>query len=327
MPSATPSRISFLAVVSLLIGAVSLAMLGLGGTGLVAALIGWLAIRHINTSEGRLRGQSVAAAGIVLGLAAVAVTIIGFLSSIVLRTWESSHRMECLNNLRRIGLAANRYYDLSKDSAADEAHYPQAAVPNNSLPPARRLSWLVELLPHLDTAAGPRRGPAAVAERIDLRQAWDAPANHEVAQTNLRQFICPSHPSYDMREHPGRNYYVGIAGINPDAAFLPRSSPRAGALGFDRRIRPEDVPAGASYTLLAVETTRDIGAWIAAGEPTLHGVNPDQDSYLGGGKPFGGLHPHGANAVFLDGSARFIADGISAKLWRGMSTLSGGESP
>jgi prepilin-type processing-associated H-X9-DG protein len=160
---------------------------------------------------------------------------------------------------------------------------------------------------------------------LAIDEAWDAPANAAALRTSISLFRCPAYPGPDPRQAPGLSTYVGLAGIDPDAAFLPKIDPRAGVLGFDRVVRPRDVSAGTRYTSLATETTRDNGPWLAAGRPTLRGLDPDETHYLGPGRDFGGCHPHGANALRLDGSVEFLSNRVSPELFRAMATLAGRE--
>lgn len=317
-------RPSFLALASLAWGALALSMLGMGGLGLLALPLGWLAIRRSNASEGRLGGEKIAIAGMVLGLASAGLSLIGFLATIILPSWEANNRARCLNNLREIGQGANRYYDGSPDNPKQKGRFPPAAVPNADLPPEERLSWFAELLPYLPPIGEKSRRQPARADFIAYDLGWKAKANDAAAHTNIAIFQCPSFPNFDRREQAGQGDYVGIAGIDPQAAFLPITESRAGALGFDRQVTRDNTGRGVSYTMLATETTVHNGSWLAAGEPTLRGVDPNLAVYIGDkGLPFGGCHPGGANVVFLDSSARFLRDNISPRVFRAMATLVG----
>jgi hypothetical protein len=115
--------------------------------------------------------------------------------------------------------------------------------------------------------------------------------------------------------------YVGLAGIDPDAAALPKTSPRAGFFGYERTLSRDDVQAGISFTLMAAETDRDLGPWTAGGRPTVRGLDPEETDYIGIGRPFGGLHAGGAWTLWVDGSARFVRDGVPAEEFRRPATL------
>jgi prepilin-type processing-associated H-X9-DG protein len=49
-------------------------------------------------------------------------------------------------------------------------------------------------------------------------------------------------------------------------------------------------------------------------------------TYIGPGRPFGGLHHgSGANVAFADGSVRFISQTIDPRVFEAVSTISGGK--
>ena len=39
-------------------------------------------------------------------------------------------------------------------------------------------------------------------------------------------------------------------------------------------------------------------------------------------RQFGGLHPHGANTLFVDGHVTFINEGAAARVWEDQSRIS-----
>jgi prepilin-type processing-associated H-X9-DG protein len=298
----TRPRLSRAAVASLLFGLAT--PVGLAATGLAALVLGVQGVRAVNRSDGRLRGRGFAVAGIVLGGLGIAATVLGLLVVVLVDWHVRAQRVECLNNLRQIGSAAQAYHN-------DHQSFPPGTLSNADLPPERRLSWFVALPPYLQ-----EKGPAIdklreLDGKIDLSRAWDDPANAPAAATDVYLCRCPADAGADPRVNPGHATYVGIAGVGPDAAQVPLTDPRAGAFGYDRVLRRDDLTAGAAPTLFAVETTRDNGPWTAGGPPTVRGVDPDDAPPLGPGRPFGGLHPGGANVLWADGSGGFMRDTVS----------------
>jgi hypothetical protein len=314
MSEPTAPRTSPAALASFLLGLASLALFAL--TGLPALLLGLRGVRAVNASDGRLRGRSLALAGMVLGGLGTLVTVLGTLAIVVIHLRTVSDRTECVNNLRQLGLALNRHV---------EAHgaFPPAAVPNRRLPPRRRLSWLAAVLPYLaeGTPAGKRY--EALAGRLDLRQAWDAPANADAVRTPVPVFLCPGHPDLSRQRQAAHATYVGLAGIGPDAARLPRTDPRAGVFGYDQGVKLREVTTGISYVTMVAETAAENGPWAAGGPPTVRGLDPETEDYIGPGCPFGGLHRGGLNALRVDGSVRWVSDAVSPGEFRAQVTLSG----
>src|SRR5262249_47622893 len=145
------------------------------------------------------------------------------------------------------GLAVNLYYEEAK-------LFPAGTIPNADLRPEQRLSWMVSILPYLkEPGRKPGRTQGAPSAN-DQRPARDAPAHAEGGNNALRWFLCPSAPGTGADRRPAQTSYVGIAGVGADAAELPATDPRAGVLGYDRRIGRQDIAGGLSYTMLATET-------------------------------------------------------------------------
>ncbi|HXG13061.1 MAG TPA: DUF1559 domain-containing protein [Gemmataceae bacterium] len=315
-----PPRVSGKAVVAGVLGLLSLVLLIV--TGLPALLVGFLALREINQSDGRLGGRRLAVGGMVLGAFGTLVFVIWVGTVVLFQLREESNRVLCQNNLRVIGQAANLFYE-------EEKLYPAGTIPNNALPPDRRLSWLVSLLPLLPQEPGSKiHRPKATYDAINQNLAWDAPANAEAVNTPIRWFLCRSDLATPASHRPALTSYVGIAGVGADAPELPADSPRAGVFGYDRRTSRENITAGISHTMLATETAQDNGPWAAGGPATVRGVVPGQQPYIGFGRPFGGCHPGGLNVLFVDGHVEFIKDTIGARQFEALATLAAdGASP
>jgi prepilin-type processing-associated H-X9-DG protein len=311
-------RLSRAALASFVLGLASLFLLLLAG--LPALALGLRGLRDVHASDGRLRGRRLAAAGMLLGGLGCLATLAGLAVGVVAHLTVRSQRLECANNLRRIGLAANKYAD---------AH--QEALPRGTLPgpqpPEKCLSWLAALLPYLGEQPTAHQRYLGLSAKLDPKQPWDAPANAEALDTPLSVFLCRAHPHFEPRPHPGLTHYVGLTGVGPDAARLPTDSPRAGVFGYDRVVRRQDVTAGISFTMLATETAVDNGPWLAGGRPTLRELAPDETHYIGPGRPFGGLHPGGANVLWVDASVRWVGEGVSPEDFRAQATLSGKPEP
>jgi prepilin-type processing-associated H-X9-DG protein len=311
-------RLSLAALLSVVLGLFPL-------TGVPALLLGLAGLRAVNGSAGRLRGRRLALAGMALGAVGTAVLAVGLVLIVVFHLRSVSERAECVNNLRQIGMAINRYAE------AHNGELPPGTVPNAALPPERRLSWMAAVLP--DLAQGPPAGkkPApkwhALAGKLDLARAWDDPANAEAVGGDVPAYLCPDLDRRGALRRPGLTTYVGLAGVDPDAARLPKDDRRAGVFGYDRVITRQDATAGISFTMMVAETRRDLGPWVAGGPATVRGLAPDETRYVGAGRPFGGLHPGGANVLWVDTSVRFVKDSVAPEVFRSQATLAGAAGP
>jgi prepilin-type processing-associated H-X9-DG protein len=305
------------AVVSFMLGAASI--LGfLVLTGLPALWFGWRGLRTINRSDGRLCGARLAVGGMVLGAIGTAVTLLGIAAGIALKLRDTSNRIECADHLRQIGLSLSKYADLHES-------FPAATRDPSSLPPDRRLSFYTELLPLLGDTPQGRKSYAELAEKIDRTRGWDDPANGGALQRPVRLFLCPGHPDYQPNERPGLTHYVGVAGIDPRAAYLQRTDPRAGAFGHGRGVRRREAERGISHTMMVLETAQDNGPWLAGGHPTVRGLAPDEGHYFGPGRAFGGMHYRVVNVLWMDGSVRQLRDDTPGGVVRSQATLRRGE--
>jgi prepilin-type processing-associated H-X9-DG protein len=266
-------------------------------------------------------------------LAAAVLMALGLLVSAVPRWRESASRLRCQDHLRQVGWFAlwdytdratvfagpERPRQLDGIQPAPGALFPPGTLPNAELPPEKCLSQYVVLLPHLNQA-----DPAG---RFDPKQAWDAGPNAEAARTLLPVLVCPSYYQPGLAGVPALTHYVGSTGLGPDSARLPPEHPRAGLFRYDGRTSVAQVRDGLSFTMVLTETAWQNGPWAAGGPPTLRGVDPDRQPYLGAGRPFGGTHPGGVNVIFCDGSVRFVADTVTPAVFEAYATIAGDSQP
>jgi Protein of unknown function (DUF1559) len=245
---------------------------------------------------------------------------------------RAAARSQCANNLKQIALACHNYADNrpASNSIGDlVAGFPPGTLPHATLPPERRLSWQVALLPYLEQDAA--------YKQFDLAAGWDAPANQEAIRKVVKVYLCAD---WDREKGSAPEYfttYIGAAGLGADAALLAAADPRAGVFGYDRRIGPQYVPDGTSNTLLILETARDNGPWAAGGPATVRGLDPADRPHLGTGRPFGGTHfaensvlgrgsSIGCNMALVDGSVRFVRNEVAPAVLEAAVTVAGGEA-
>jgi Protein of unknown function (DUF1559) len=333
------------ALVSLVLGLASLLLLLRTITGAPALALGFLSLRRINAMDGdnlppRARWARWAAiAGMVLGFAGIILDIVLLIAVLLLRTGEASRRATCADHLRRVGLAVAGYQQVYRafPTATVDSHRGLAGLAGwNQLPYPERLSWYALILPHLEQQSG-GSGPGqarrerltALSKKLKPSIPWNRPPNRDALDLIVPIFLCPSHPGPDLL--PAQTDYVGITGIGPDAAWLPKENPRAGFFGYGRRLRLEgarktgDLPAGQSNTMMCAETMRDNGPWIAGGRPTARPLYPEDLPYIGYERQFGGMHPGGANILMVGGEVRFFSEQGSPRVFEALATLRHGE--
>src|SRR5262249_18149672 len=97
-----------------------------------------------------------------------------------------------------------------------------------------------------------------------------------------------------------------------------------GIFGHDRTVGPRDVIDGTADTMLLVETSHDLGPWIAGGPPTVRGLDPAAIPLVGARGQFGGIHSTIPMAM-ADASVRQIDPGTNAAVLTALVTIAGGD--
>ena len=183
----------------------------------------------------------------------------------------------CVSNLHNIVLGILGYHDANRV-------FPTGTWPNPDLEPESRLSWYALILPHIDRAE--EQGA------LEKDEPWNSRQNDVYAHKYNPLLLCPNRVA-PVPAGLEPTYYVGIAGLGPDAPTLPKSDARAGVFGYDRKTTLADITDGAANTMLIAETARTSGSWLQGGHATIRGLDPAGTPYIGPGGQFGGLHPRG----------------------------------
>jgi hypothetical protein len=245
---------------------------------------------------------------------------------------EAARQTQCLGRLKQLGLAHHNYVSAPPPIHIEQGrgYFPPGTVPNPDLPPERRLSWYVLILPYVEQED--------MYRRFDLTAAADDERNLSAAGAKIVQFVCPESGLHrgggEWEPGPPVAHYVAVAGVGADAATLPTGHPRAGIFGYDRQTTLS-MPDGSSNTLLLVETSQNPGHWAAGGPTTVRPLDPATVPYIGAGRPFGGLHVHerpwfsadryGCNVGMADGSVRYVADTVTPAVLEALATVGGKE--
>jgi prepilin-type processing-associated H-X9-DG protein len=249
----------------------------------------------------------------------VSVAVVGVLALVLLglgipavMRWRTlAERTRCEDHMRVVAVRTSEY-------AQREKAFPPGTVFAMDRPPERRLSWVVFLLPSL--------GYPEQAKQIDRSQPWDADVNRRPGAVLIKSLVCPSLIDATTAGGSGALHYPGIAGVGAEAATLDRSDPHAGIFGYDAPTPGEAVKDGTTNVLLLLETSRNIGPWIAGGPTSVRPVDPKEQPYLGEGRPFGGNHRGGANAAFADGHCQFLSEKISPAVLEMLAAMADGQS-
>ena len=293
---------------------------------------------------------------------AIIAVLIGLLLPAVQKVREAAARTKCQNNLKQIGLAlhnfhsANDRFPLGTTLVVDESDDRPANVSIATLNAGPfRPGLFARLLPYLEQEP--------LFRQLDMAAAIDSVPNRTTGRTQVPQYRCPSARNrYGIEKAPHSlplsdrtlvfavNDYTGLNGANRLFSAAPRLSQLQDRGGFAERraLRIGDFTDGTSQTINVTEVVDfGRGVWIH-GRPHFNqaafrinsrlgfngapnGVFPD--GVNNGGPGFGvagtwGMssdHPGGVNALFVDGSVRFLVNTLSAETLTALATRDGGE--
>jgi hypothetical protein len=268
-----------------------------------AIILAILGMRDIGRSHGRMTGQGLAIAGIVLSLLGsvfglVLWVIVG--SALALfslnpfgKVQAAAERVKSQTNLKQIGIAMIDYHDSYN-------HLPLPAIYSPQGKPL--LSWRVALLPYL--------GEEQLYRQFKLDEPWDSPHNKALLSQIPKVYASPKR---DATGDPSATYYQVFVGKR-DAGLGPRPIFTEG--GPPLTLTAVANADGQTNTLLVVEAG-DAVPW----------TKPEDLPYSPNGPlpKLGGLSKDGFNAVFADGSIHFLKTNIAEKTLRNLITYNDGE--
>ncbi len=156
----------------------------------------------------------------------VVISIIALLMSLILpaiqNAREAGRRIQCLNRLRNLGLAAQNYSTAFQGKLPGYGRFVRIAPPGETDPhaiecaPASGANWVVTLLPYYDQQS--------LADRWNWKATGFDAGNTLVSQYNISVLACPDDPS--AHEIDGGLSYVintGYGDLNRASLFLDTS--------------------------------------------------------------------------------------------------------
>jgi prepilin-type N-terminal cleavage/methylation domain-containing protein/prepilin-type processing-associated H-X9-DG protein len=295
----------------------------------------------------------------------VVIAIIGVLVSLLLpavqAAREAARRLQCLNNLKQIGLAIHNYHDTHN------------VLPFGQGGTGDKYSAISLLLPFLEQTN--------LHAGIDFTQPVTAAVNDAARLKELNLLRCPSDGRNPLPQTGGATNYMANKGsgvVWRDATGPNTGLPAPnGVFYFRSNIRFADVVDGTSNTAAFGErvladgsngivspladvffhpgarTTPDqakqmcdalditnlanqfplfMGApWLDGQHTYLHVTGPNSRScgfftVLRAAMPPSSRHPGGVNLLLCDGSTRFVGSTVDLATWRALGTRAGGEA-
>jgi uncharacterized protein (TIGR03067 family) len=266
----------------------------------------------------------------------------------------AQEQMRALKSAADLASPHSRIHELAealKKYVTEKSEFPRGALPrplgggDRTLPyrPDERLSWAVDLLPHL--------GNEYVDWKLDLEGSWLAEKNAPFAKRVVAPLLAhhipglaPARITYPGQgEQPfGASHFVAMAGLGYDAAELVPSSPdyarKAGIFGYDRVVKRVQVADGLDKTIaLILVPDEHKSPWMMSGGATVRGVSDDPTdakpmapfvcaTFPGQVDKFPKFKgKRGTIAIMADGKVRFLPEDLDPKMFRAMCTYAGGE--
>ena len=276
---------------------------------------------------------------------AIITILIGLLLPAVQKVREAANRIRCTNNMKQIGLALHQFHDNHDTFPPGSLVGPLPALGVTTTAEHGNTQFLLAYLEQL-----------ALANQYDRNVHWYYDRNHPVVSTHLTLLQCPSAMPKRVSSHPmapnGRFACGDYAAIREvpqalvDTGLIDQPASRDSALPVDAVSRLTDITDGSSATILYAEDAGRPQLWrngrlvpgqVISGGPwagrnLIWGMPTDQGTppwpcavNCTNHREIYSFHSGGANALFADGSVRFLRESISIRLLAALVSRAGGE--
>lgn len=292
-------------------------------------------------------------AGFTLIEAVVVIAVMGLLIALLLpavqSARESSRRLQCVNNLKQIGVAMNSHHSSNRRFPPGYQTDLFASGRDQWSP---QTGWGVNLLSSL--------GQVPLYNAVNFDMTFQFPMNSTAREAVLSVFLCPSSdaggPVYfdpdlvawdppQVARNVASSQYVASSGWFPNGSLGQEAD---GVFYHNSRTSVQEITDGTSTTLFVGERSRNLAdaTWVGplylpVGQFCTNPAWPVKkctstcmlvlgwpappNSQESGPDGFFSRHPGGCNFLFGDGSVRFIKQTITAAVFTSLSTRAGGE--
>jgi len=202
----------------------------------------------------------------------------------------AARRAQSINNLKQIGLALHNFHSAN-------SHFPADIRGKDGKP---LLSWRVQLLPFVEQTQ--------LFNDFKRDEPWDSAHNKALLERMPATFVVPNSPG-----EPGMTFYRGFQGTG---TIFDTKVPKGVGL--------ESITDGTSNTIAVVEAKEAV-PWTKPDSDLLFDNDPKLERTRALLTEIGGHFAGGFNALFCDGSVRFIRQTVSLQVLRALITRNGGE--
>jgi prepilin-type N-terminal cleavage/methylation domain-containing protein/prepilin-type processing-associated H-X9-DG protein len=293
----------------------------------------------------------------------VVIAIIGVLTALLLpavqAAREAGRRVQCLNNLKQMGLGLHNYHDLRKLFP-----YGGSGIASLTIPTARAracLSWGAAILPGLEQQA--------LYDSINQNEPYLHDDNLAPGRQVLTVFLCPTAVNPELHKPNGdtpssaTKYAVTNYGGNwgeralrcYPATRCPNNYSDQGdssgigrgvlLLAFERQVAMKEITDGTSQTIIVGEAPNGLHSiWVghknvfdqsapisaraakpSAWQSCFPTFASKPGNYCDFGQEFGSYHAGGAQFLLVDGSVQFVSSGIENRSLAALLSRRGGE--
>lgn len=264
--------------------------------------------------QGKVKETLVTGAGAMRSLVDTLVTmLIGALTfvfcvSACLYIRSQADYVKCKSNMRQLAMALECHLEAY-------GNFPKGTIYNEDLSIEDRMSWMVQILPCVDSGA---RAP-------NRTLSWKDPSNYDYVSNRVLIYECPSEGTQTKSDY-GQASYVGISGHGIESPYNNTPPDQEGVMGYERAIKLSQITRGLSNVATAAETLTNVGPWCSGGYTTVRGSHKNVYSNVGLSATFGSYHHvhgvRGANFLFADGSVRYISQSITTDELKAIVTIS-----
>jgi prepilin-type N-terminal cleavage/methylation domain-containing protein/prepilin-type processing-associated H-X9-DG protein len=254
---------------------------------------------------------------------AIIAVLIALLLPAVQAAREAARRIQCVSNLKQIGIALHGYHDSQNTFPAGGWILLPAQPQNINM----NMGWSASVLPYLEQNA--------VYGGLNFSFPYNVAVNSTAAFTVLAVYLCPSEPRktfWNQAPGPPADPFPS-ADADYGGMYGPRAlgsgftnNPPAGAMIFSQCLGLPQFTDGASQTIAVGEDPEAINAMWVSGHNVF-----DQSAPINARPPteFGeeltSQHPGGVNTLFADGSVHFLKNSTALPPLAALCTRALGE--